>query len=139
VSVARLFRRRRTAAGGLTGRALMLGLVLVFAIVVLASPLHRYLVARSELDQAKADRASSTAELRQLQGDRARWDDPAYVEQQARERLQYAKPGETVYVVIRPGDEDDETRESAPTTATVVGDTWSTKIWNSVQAADNSS
>ena len=139
MSVASLFRRRRVAANGLTGRALMLGLVAVFAVVVLASPLHRYLVARSDLSQAKADRATSTAELAKLQGERARFDDPAYVEQQARSRLQYAKPGETVYVVIRPGDEDADTAARAPQRAQVVGDSWSTRMWGSVQAADNSS
>lgn len=117
----------------------MLGLVAVFAVVVLASPLHRYLVARGDLAQARADQAASAADLARLQGERARWDDPAYVEQQARDRLQYAKPGETVYVVIRPGDENDETRASAPQTSTVVGDSWSTRVWSSVQAADDSS
>lgn len=117
----------------------MLGLVLVFAVVVLASPLHRFLVARGDLAQARADRVSSAAELADLQAQQARWSDPAYVEQQARERLQYAKPGETVYVVLRPGDEDDETSERAPATSTVVGDSWSARMWNSVQAADKSS
>ncbi len=117
----------------------MLGLVMVFAVVVLASPLHRFLVARGELAQARADRAASTADLARLQAESAQWNDPAYVEQQARTRLQYAKPGETVYVVIRPGDENDETRSAAPATSTVVGDSWSSKVWNSVQAADNSS
>lgn len=117
----------------------MLGLVAVFAVVVLASPLHRYLVARGDLAQAKADRATTSADLAELQAEAARWNDPSYVEQQARSRLQYAKPGETVYVVIRPGDEDDETRSSAPATSTVVGDSWSTRVWSSVQAADDSS
>ena len=117
----------------------MLGLVLLFAVVVLASPLHRFLVARADLAQARADRTTSAAELANLQAQQARWNDPAYVEQQARSRLQYAKPGETVYVVIRPGDKDDETTSNAPKTSTVVGDAWSTRVWSSVQAADNSS
>ena len=117
----------------------MLGLVLVFAVVVLASPLHRYLVARGELASAEAERVTSSAALTELQAEKARWSDPAYVAQQARTRLQYAKPGETVYVVIRPGDENDETRDAPPATSTVVGDSWSARMWNSVQAADNSS
>jgi cell division protein FtsB len=117
----------------------MLALVLVFAVVVLASPLHRYLVARGELAAAKADRVTSSAQLATLQAEKARWSDPAYVEQQARTRLQYAKPGETVYVVVRPGDEDDETRDPKPATSTVVGDSWSARMWNSVRAADDSS
>ena len=117
----------------------MLGLVMVFAVVVLASPLHRFLVARSELSQAKAERVSSAAELARLKAETARWDDPSYVEQQARTRLQYAKPGETVYVVIRPGQENDETTDVTPKTSTVVGDSWSTRVWSSVQAADDSS
>ena len=82
---------------------------------------------------------TSSAALTELQAEKARWSDPAYVAQQARTRLQYAKPGETVYVVIRPGDENDETRDAPPATSTVVGDSWSARMWNSVQAADNSS
>ena len=35
-----------------------------------------------------------------LQDQVKRWDDPAYVEQQARERLKFVRPGETAYQVI---------------------------------------
>ena len=41
--------------------------------------------------------------LEDLEDQRARWDDPSYVETQARERLYYVKPGEFSYLVIDDG------------------------------------
>lgn len=125
---------------GLTGRALTLGLVVVLLAVVLASPLHRYLAARNALAQARHDSVQSASQLAALTVQRRKWDDPAYVMQQARERLQYARPGETVYVVVRPGDErKSDVTSAVPHSTTVVGQTWSSRLWGSVQAADNSS
>jgi len=48
---------------------------------------------RDRLDQQRATVAA-------LQQDERQWRDPAYVEQQARERLKFVRPGETSYTVI---------------------------------------
>ncbi len=120
-----------------TGRAILLGAVLVFLVVVLASPVHRYLSTRAAVQQAQRQLAANQAELAELQRQQAQWRDPAYVEQQARTRLQYALPGERVYVVVRPGERPalgGGSTASRPEPSR--GDSWSTRLWSSLQAAD---
>lgn len=76
-----------------------------------------------------------------LQVQRKRWDDPAYVRAQARERLHYVLPGETSYVVV-----DGQPAAGTPgVPASVTGDgadahkpAWYATVWRSVQGASAS-
>jgi cell division protein FtsB len=128
-------RRRR----GLTGRALVLGAVVILLVLVLAAPLHRYVSSRSTLQQAEQQRRHSQIQLAELQQQLKQWGDPAYVEQQARSRLQYALPGDTVYVVVRPGQRSGLNAAAQQNTAPVrvPGGTWSQRLWGSVLSADS--
>lgn len=123
---------------GLTGRALVLGAVLTLLAVVLAPPLHRYLGARGALQQAEQQRGEAQQQLAQLKHQLAQWDNPAYIEQQARDRLQYAMPGDTVYVVIRPGEQTglgaQQQRDTEP--VQIPGGTWNERLWGSVLTSD---
>jgi cell division protein FtsB len=123
-----------------TGRALILGAVLVLLVVLLAAPLHRYLAARSALAQSEAARVNGQRTLNELQALDKQLSDPAYIQQQARIRLQYALPGETVYVVVQQGQKSSlSTDTSKDTVATkVAGDTWNRRVWGSLQGADHS-
>src|ERR1700760_4657789 len=119
---ARLGKMRRP----ITGRALILGAVLVLLVVLLAAPLHRFLTARSALAQAVSARDNGQRDLKALQQQNAQLSDPAYIEAQARSRLQYALPGDTVYQVVEPGQKsgiDTSTGKSTSST-TIAGDTW---------------
>ena len=72
--------------------------------LVLASPLQRYLQGRSDLNQviaAAARHHSAGGGAAPAAG--AQWNDPAFVERQARARLQFARPGDRVFVVLMPG------------------------------------
>jgi cell division protein FtsB len=124
---------------GITGRALVLGAVLILLVVVLAAPVHRYLATRSALTQALRERQANQAELAQLEQLVAEWNDPAYVAQQARARLQFAMPGDTVYVVVppnvKPASSPPARRDSAATR--VPGDSWNERLWGSVRTADS--
>ena len=64
--------------------------------------------------------------MAQLQKLKARWNDPAYVEEQARARLQYARPGDTVYVVVDPGriNTDASAGQSVPISASSGTSNW---------------
>jgi len=128
-----IWRRR-----GITGRALVLGAVLILLAVVLAPPLHRYLAARGALQQAEQQRGEDQRQLALLRHQLAQWDDPAYIEQQARDRLQFAMPGDTVYVVIRPGEKTGVGGQQQRDTQAVQipGGTWNERLWGSVLAAD---
>jgi cell division protein FtsB len=124
---------------GITGRALVLGAVLILLAVVLAPPLHRYLGARGALQQAEQQRGEDQRQLAALRHQLARWDEPAYIEQQARDRLQFAMPGDTVYVVIRPGEKTGVGGQQQRDTQAVQipGGTWNERLWGSVLTADS--
>ncbi len=117
----------------------MLGAVLILLVVVLAAPLHRYLSSRSALEQAEQQGRHSQGQLAELRQQLKQWDDPAFVEQQARSRLQYAMPGDTIYLVVRPGQKSNlnvqPQRNAAP--VHVPGGTWNQRLWGSVLTADS--
>jgi cell division protein FtsB len=84
----------------LTGRAAVLVLVLAVLTVSYASSLRAYLQQRSHINDVRASIAEHDATIDALEAEKERWDDPAYVRQQARERLGYVMPGEKTYLVL---------------------------------------
>ena len=111
---------------------------MVLLALVLASPLQRFLQQRDSLSQSEQSLAQSTARVAQLEKLKARWDDPAYVEEQARARLQYARPGDTVFVVVDPGrvNPDASAGQSIPVSTSSGSSNWRVKAWTSLQVAD---
>jgi cell division protein FtsB len=120
----------------LTGRAIVLGALVVVLLVLLAAPLSRYFGSRSDVGNAAAQLQRDRAELARLKAQQQRWSDPGYVEQQARTRLQYAMPGDSVYVVVHKGSKS-KIENSAGNGADTshASDSWNTRLWASVQRA----
>ncbi len=87
----------------LTGRAAILVMVLAVLAVSYASSLRAYLEQRSHIGDLKAQIAERRASIEELEKEKERWQDPAYVSAQARERFGYVKPGETPFVVLDEG------------------------------------
>jgi cell division protein FtsB len=87
----------------LSGFTIMALAILVLFIVVLAPSLRVWVEQRQEIAALEAELAAANDELDNLEDELARWDDPHYVETQARERLYYVKPGEFSYLVIDDG------------------------------------
>lgn len=77
--------------------------VLVLTVVVLAPSLRIFVQQQQQLAHIRADVQAQKDGVKVLAGERARWDDPSYVEAQARERLNYVYPGETSFLVIDDG------------------------------------
>ncbi|MBB5633755.1 cell division protein FtsB [Cryobacterium mesophilum] len=77
--------------------------VLVLTVVVLAPSLRIFVQQQQQIAQLRADVAAQKAGVKNLGDERARWDDPSYIEAQARERLNYVYPGEYSYLVIDDG------------------------------------
>jgi cell division protein FtsB len=118
---------------GLTGRAAILALVICALAVSLAYPLRQYVEQRSRITELQQRTEESSRRVEELQAQKQRWEDPAYVEQQARERLFYVMPGETGYVIVG---------EPPTSTGTAPGDIttgeelpWYDALWRSVDAA----
>jgi len=74
-----------------------------------------------------------------LQQERRSWEDPAYVEQQARERLKFVRVGERSYTVID-GDAGPDLTGGAqiavPAAASAAHIPWYGQLWQSVVVAD---
>ncbi|MEO6942260.1 MAG: septum formation initiator family protein [Terrimesophilobacter sp.] len=77
--------------------------VLVLTVVVLAPSLRIFVQQQQQIAQLRADLQAQKDGVKNLGDERARWDDPSYVEAQARERLNYVYPGEYSYLVIDDG------------------------------------
>ncbi|QIG41265.1 septum formation initiator family protein [Microbacterium sp. 4R-513] len=77
---------------------IMLGLV-VLAAFVLVPTIGTYVDQRQQIAALAESVQVSHEEVDDLEAERDRWRDPAFITTQARERLYYVKPGEVVYLV----------------------------------------
>lgn len=84
----------------LTGRALMVLVVVSVLVVSYASSLKAYLEQRHDITTLQTEIVQRKAHIDKLEKQTTRWQDPAYVKQQARERFGYVMPGETAYVAL---------------------------------------
>jgi cell division protein FtsB len=129
----------RSAADGprpvLTGRALVLGAVVLLLVVLLAAPINRYLTSRRDISRAAQQLREHRNQLAELTKQKERWGDPGYIQQQARVRLQYAMPGDTVYVVVDKGQSSDIEKTSGTGLAGPVGPSWNVRLMDSLHAA----
>ena len=105
--------------------------------VSFAYPLRTWIEQRSELAALHAERAQLELQVADLEDQQARWKDPAYIRQQARERLAFVLPGETGYIVVDGTGEtvgEAATTSEGPVDPTGSGPWWD-RLWGSVQAA----
>jgi hypothetical protein len=114
----------------------------VFAILVVsyASSMRAYLRQREHINELKSQIAQAEADIAVARREKNRWSDPAYVEQQARERFGWLLPGETGYQVIG-ADGKPLTGHDALTDPSSIAptkpDAWWTKVRASLDAADH--
>ncbi|MCW2582217.1 MAG: Septum formation initiator [Klenkia sp.] len=92
-----------------TGRAVLLGALVLLLALTLAGPVRSYVAGRQELAELAADSQALSLRAEQLQGELDRQSDPAYVAQQARQRLNYVLPGDRL-VVIADGEVTEDER-----------------------------
>jgi cell division protein FtsL len=125
--------RRRPPAGPtrLTGRAALLAVVICVIALSLAYPVREYIAQRRQIDQLLAEQQSISAQVKSLQAQQQRLQDPAYIEQQARDQLHMCMPGEKCYVIVGNSPPPDSAQQPAPTAAP-----WYSKLWQSVKRAD---
>jgi cell division protein FtsB len=127
--------RLASARPRFTSRAAVLVVVVCAIALSLAYPVREYLAQLRQISQLQAQQAQIAAQLRQLQAEHRRLSSPAYVEQQARDRLHMCLPTQTCYVIIN------GTRSATAKAAAghVVVTPWYERLWSSVRAADQNS
>lgn len=97
----------------LSGFALTVLGLLAAAIVILAPGLKTLVEQQQEIARLEQQVADAQDAVDDLTEQIARWDDPAYVESQARDRLYYVYPGDFAYIVVN-GDQVATTDDGLP-------------------------
>ncbi len=130
----------RTRGPRFTSRAVILLVVVAVLAVSYASSMRAYLQQRSHISDLKAQIAQRQADIDQLEREKRRWHDPAFVQAQARQRFGYLMPGEKSYVVLGEDGKPLESESSLTDPATVAQhapSAWWTAEWRSVELAGN--
>jgi cell division protein FtsB len=118
----------------LTGRATVLLVVFVALALAYTYPLRNYLDQESQIAQLEAEQSAQKAAIEAKSQELQKWQDPAYLRAQAREKLFYVRPGEIPLLVLN--NPDGAAKDSAKKPAAAAPDRWYETLWSSVEAAD---
>lgn len=113
-------------------RSAILALVSVFVFASLALPLRDLVNQRNRINALTDRQEQAQAELKDLNAQIAKWNDPVYVAVQARERLHFVMPGQVGYVVLE--------AEAAPvlyqgTVTPKRSRAWYVAVWGGIERA----
>ena len=129
--------RRRSS---LTTRAVALALVILMLTISYANSLRVYFAQSHEVATTKAEIADRQAKIADLQTELNRWNDPGFVKLQARTRLGWVMPGEIGFTVVdadgKPLGGGSELTTGTKPASDKVPQSWYTRLWGSVEAAD---
>ena len=116
--------------------AIMLGLV-VLGVFVLVPTIGTYAQQQQQLASVRNAVQVTKDQVAELERERERWKDPAYITTQARARLYYVKPGEVVFLVDNDLPAAAQPREQEKVSAKVqqTHTDWMSQLVRSVTAA----
>lgn len=112
----------------------VLGLVLAAVALSLAYPFRDYLHQREELAAATAEQHELEMTVAALKEQQAALSDPDYIKAEAKKRLQYVTPGDTVYVVQAPAVPEVQATGSVSTQAEQKP--WYSTLWGTLSDPD---
>ena len=119
-----------------TTRAAILAVVLCVLALALTVPLRQYLAQRGKVAQLRAKQQQAQARVDALEAQKQRLQDPAYVEQLARERLHFVRPGEVPYILLTPSPTPKPVAPGTPEGKRVGGGgPWYSRLWDTVESA----
>jgi cell division protein FtsB len=119
-----------------TGRALLLGALVLLLALTLAGPIRQFLAGRAELVQLAAEGRELDERAEQLAEQLERQADPAYAERQARERLTYVLPGDRLVVVVDGETVEGDAGTLPPEDAGTQPSSWYAGLMESLSTAD---
>jgi len=118
----------------LTGRAAVLAVVICAIALSLAYPVREYITQRKQIDALVAQQQVMLNQVKGLQRQQARLNDPDYIEKVARQQLDMCFPRTTCYIVT-----GGQSQAGPAARAAKAGPApWYDKLWKSVQQADAS-
>jgi cell division protein FtsB len=118
----------------------VLAVALASVALAVALPFKIWLAQREQIDGLRQQTKAQEQRVAQLQHQQQQWQDPTYVEQQARVRLHYVKPGEKAYIVIGPPTPAPRSPGRSPAAGTAspgatLSGPWYSRMWQTVQIA----
>jgi cell division protein FtsB len=123
-------------AKAFSGRMLALAVVMIAITIMLAPTVKIFFDKKAEIDALNADIAARQAEGDTLRQQVSRWQDPNYVKQQARDRINMVMPGETGYWVFGSDLPAGESSSQAGAAAQDPADLpWVDALWESITRA----
>ena len=117
------------AGSRLTRQLAVLVAVLAVVALSLAYPLRTYLAQRADLAAAVERQHQLDQRIAELQIQQAALTDPNYIAAEAKRRLQYVKPGDTVYVVQAPEPVAEVPADTGPVAA---NGPWYATLWDTL-------
>jgi hypothetical protein len=109
-------------------------LIMLVLAVSYASSMRAWLNQRTQANSLRAEIAQHERAIKELQATKVRWDDPAYVQAQARLQFGWIKPGQVGYRVI--GDDgkvlQTSSRLPSPVRSNDQPSEWWQRAWSSV-------
>jgi cell division protein FtsB len=119
-----------------TGRAVLLGALILLLSLTLAGPIRQFLAGRAELVQLAAEGRELDERADRLAEQLERQADPAYAERQARERLTYVLPGDRLVVVVDGETVEGDAGTLPPDDAGTGPSSWYAGLMESLSVAD---
>ncbi|MCM6764328.1 septum formation initiator family protein, partial [Rathayibacter sp. ZW T2_19] len=83
-----------------SGFTLLVMGIMIMAVVVLAPSVKTFVEQRAEIAELQRTVDAAKTQAQNLDEERSRWSDPAFIRAQARERLYFVMPGEVSYLVL---------------------------------------
>jgi cell division protein FtsB len=119
-----------------TGRAVLLGALVLLLALTLAGPVRQYLAGQAELVRLAAEGDALRQRAGELEDQLERQSDPAWREREARKRLSYVLPGDRLVVVVDGRTRGEEPGPLSPLPGSRPQQPWYEGLLESVEVAD---
>lgn len=121
-------------SGVLSARSGAVLAVFIVLMMTLALPAKAYMTQRSRIAALESQLSWYNQRISDLTAAHARWQDPSYVEAQARARLHYVRVGQVGYVVLTDkATEADEITTTRPAAQVPQDGPWWSALWSTVE------
>lgn len=113
-------------------RAAILAAVVCVLTLTIAGPVRTYFAQRTEMNQLIASEAALREQIAELEQQKVKLADPAYIAAQARERLGFVMPGDIPYQVQLPPSANPEQPEALPGASAAAEGPWYSALWKTI-------
>ncbi len=119
-----------------TGRAVVLGALVLLLALTLAGPVRQYLAGQAELGRLAAEGDALRQRATDLEEQLQRQDDPDWQAREARKRLTYVLPGDRLVVVVDGETRGEEPGPLSPLPGSTPQPPWYEGLLQSIEVAD---